>query len=214
MATATLTETLEKLASGYRWGDHVIQRCQSDELLAYAYSRFKRDNLLDVLYYENPITMLQFVMKYLEPDTNALACFRMNNQGDLSLTGLGWLNEYTKMGPDHARASCGMGFFRRVKGEAPLDLVRFGQMMAEWAFDHLCIDNLCGATPAKNPAAVRFSKKVGFHVIGPFLGGTVWQGELCDVYLSSMPKDRWEKIRPWKEMCDGRSLTEYDIEQY
>lgn len=203
MATATISEgllnnydTLEKLAIGYKCGDQFVSRCQSDELLAYAYTRFKKEGLLDLLFYENNFTLLQFVMKYMENNTSTLACFQQ--VGDtINLCGFGWINEHTKLGPDHARANCGMAFFRGYA--SPEFLVRFAHMMIEWAFDHLCIDALHGVTPAKNRAAIMFSRKCGFQVVGPLESATVWQGELCDVFMSAMSANRWMATRPWKD---------------
>lgn len=196
--SASGQENLKKTDVGYDWGDQFVARCFNDEAMAYMYSRFKREQLLDILFYEKSYTLLEFLNYYLHKDTSTLACFQKKKQGDeLEICGMGWLNDVTELGPNHARATCGMAFFR---GFAEPDyLVRFAQMMIEWAFDHLPIDALHGFTPAKNVPAVRFSKKIGFQVLGPLEGYTVWQGELADVYISSMTKSRWDSVSPWRK---------------
>lgn len=191
-------DILEKPATHYECGNLVMARCQDDEVLAYAYSRFKREGILDILFYEQNYSLIQFVQKYLEENTATLACFSKDPLGNLNLVGIGWINEFFKM-RDFLRCNAGMGFFRRKDGEQPQNLVMLGQMMVEWAFDHLNIDAMHGVTPAGNRAAVAWSKKVGFLVSGPVEGGTVWKGELADVWMSSMTKARWAEKRPWKE---------------
>lgn len=204
MASAVLsisgTDILEKKAEGYRCGSQWIARCQNDELLAYAYHRFKEDELLPILFYENHQSMLHFVYQYMQDNVSTLAAWYDDGSGTPKLCGMGWINEFIKMGPDHLRCNSGMGFFRRQKDDPALDLVMYGQMMIEWAFDHLNIDAMHGVTPAKNRAALAFSRKCGFNLSGPIEAGTVWKGELCDVYMSSVTKKRWRSIRPWKEI--------------
>jgi len=194
MATMVVSgyDVLDKTDNCYKCGDLVIARCQDDEVLAYAYSRFKREGLLDLLFYENHYTMYQFISKYLEDKTSTLACFTMDSTGTLNLSGIGWINDVTKMG-DFARANSGMAFFRKQG-----NLVLFAQMMIEWALDHLNIEAMHGVTPAKNRAAVLFSRKCGFQIVGPLDAGTVWDGEICPVYLSAMTQERWNQIRPWR----------------
>jgi hypothetical protein len=200
-------DKLEKPAEGYFCGDQHVVRCQNDEVLAFAYSRFKREGLLPILFYEHQYTLLQFVAKYIDNNTSTLACFQKvwnplkQDEFDFLLCGIGWINDLTNMGPDFKRANCGMAFFRGFS--KPNFLVRFAHMMIEWAFDHLDIDALHGITPAKNRAAVLFSKKCGFQVVGPLEAGTVWNGELCDVYMSAMTIKRWVEVRPWG--CDGNA---------
>lgn len=203
MIAAEAVEAIQKLPDGYHWGEQVVSRCANDELLAFAYMRFKQEGLLPILFYEKDYTLIEFVQKYMEPATSTLACmiFPGGKADEPKLAGIGWINDLTRMGLNHARANCGMAFFRGFS--EPDILVRFAQIMIEWAFDILAIDALHGVTPAPNRAAVLFSRKCGFQQVGPLEAGTVWQGKLCDVYLSSMSKERWKMMRPWSK--DGSS---------
>lgn len=207
-AVAGSVQILEKKPDGYHWGEQVVSRCCNDELLAYTYMRFKNEKLLDILFYEREYSLLEFVKKYMEDSTSTLACMIWPNgkSEDAQLAGIGWINEFTKLGLNHARANCGMAFFRGFS--EPDILVRFAQIMIEWAFDILAIDALHGVTPAPNRAAVMFSRKCGFQVVGPLEAGTTWRGKLCPIYLSGMAKTRWKLIRPWGNSGSSESITQ------
>lgn len=187
---------IQKLSSGYFCGDLKIERVQNDELLAYFYSKIKQEGRLDAVYPDGAITLLDFIVRYLQPDRVTLGVF-LRKEDQALLVGLGWVNSIVQMGPDHARADLGMAFLR--ESESQDNRLMAAQMMIQWAFDHLDIDVVCGMTPAPNRAAVWFSQTLGFQVIGPLDGHTVWKGELAAVYLSSMTKSRWESLNPWKE---------------
>ncbi len=196
IVSPTSRSGLEKCAGYYRDGDQIVEHGMSDSLLAAAYLRFQRDELLPVLFYENPMTLLEFLGFYLKPQTYTLGCYRVPaGGGTLELCGMLWINDRIQMGKKHARANVGMGFFRGSGGIT--SLVNFANIGIEWAFDNLKIDSLFGITPAKNRAAVIFGQKLGFEQFGPIPNGTVWNDELCDTYLSSMPIATWNEIRPW-----------------
>lgn len=191
------TPDLDRFRQYYQCGSLVLENGISDQMLAHLYDRFDREKLLPRLFYEQMVGIYDAIGLYRRPETNAMGCYRENPETlKWEPAGILWNNGITLMGPRHSRANSGMAFFRKTPAESVL---RFGQMGLEWAFDRLRVDAVTGVTPAKNRAAVAFARHLGLTVVGPLPGGTVWDGELCDVYMSAITKDQWAAISPWKE---------------
>jgi hypothetical protein len=190
-------EQLVKENGVYRWGRLIVQNGLTEQMLVYAYLRFQQDKLLPIIFYEGIPEVEEFLRIYTDPASCTLGCFEVVESTETAnLAGLCFINDRVKMGPNHARINVGEAFFRGHGVDVP---VRFGQMCLEWIWDNIAVDAVGGVTPAPNRAALLFSRKLGFTVVGPLPGGTVWNGELCDVYLSSMTKQMWQQLRPWKE---------------
>lgn len=185
---------LERAVNGYKCGNWAIQRGLSDEQLAFLYARFKSDKTLDLLFYEHSMSLKEWIDTYLDPQHCTLGCFKADATGKWDLYGLGWINEVVRLGGKYLRGNIGQGFVRHA--ESPL---RFGQMMLAWAFEQLNLDLLMGVTPAANRAACIFPRKLGFTMSGPVPCGTVWRGELAEVWISTMTKEQWQTVSPWRE---------------
>ena len=174
----------------------MIQAGITDRMLAAMYDRFDREKILPLLFYENPLmTIYEFIGLYRLKATNTIGCYMVDSLTQkLEPIGLMWTNEVTSIG-SFKRANSGMSFYR---GQPSHRLVRFAHMGIEWAFDRIGLNALHGITPDKNRAALLFSRKCGFELVGPMRGVTLWEGELADAWFSSMLKSRWAEIRPWR----------------
>lgn len=194
---------LEKFQGYWQAGDHVITMGLSDEHLASAYQRFHREGVLDLLFYERPCSMYDFMTLFLRPETNTLGAFWENPDSmKLEMVGLGFVRDIVMVGGKFKRADVGEAFYRGFSG--PHFLLKFAQMMVEYAFHGLGVDVVTGITPFPNRAACLFAQKMGFHTCGPLPGGTVWKGELASVMLSSMLKSEWVEKSPFLALQENR----------
>ena len=71
-------------------------------------------------------------------------------------------------------------------------------MMVDHAITHVGLDAMFGATPVKNPAAIRYMQKLGFSHCGPVENYCSFNGELCACEISWMTREKWERIRPFR----------------
>ncbi len=202
--TSTAEATLEKDVDlggvkVYRWGRLIISPGLTDKMLCQLYLAWEAEGTLPVIFHQKGgvPSLLDFMLEYLDPKQATLGCWRQNEAGTWELVGCMWVNHFFEIGAGFRRADVGMGFLREHTVGA--QAVRFAQLGIEWSFDHLDVEVLGGMTPANNRAAVIFSRKLGFDVCGPIPAAVSWKGELAEGYLSTMTKQRWAEVRPWKE---------------
>lgn len=152
--------------------------------------------MLSWVWYGESVSLLFFLKWFTRPETSTLGCYRTPDNGATWIpAGLVWINRSEPIG-HYKRAEVGMAFNR----ELPTDmLLIFGQLALEWGFRERCLDVIAGTTPAKNMAAVRFGKRLGFRVAGPVGGLVVWRGNLDDGYFQSLTADEWAAITPFRE---------------
>jgi RimJ/RimL family protein N-acetyltransferase len=164
---------------------------QNDHLLGYAYLRFKEDGLLPVIYYEAESggpTLRWFIDHHLQAGTT-LGAFIVEPSGKHRLVGLGWINYQMQFARGkHKKADVGMGFFR---GTSPSHSKLLTQMMIDWTFNEIGLDQAVGITPSPNRMAVRFLKGLGFELFGPIPNDVGWHGEMVSAYVSVMTRERW-----------------------
>lgn len=194
----------------YTMRDLVMSPRPPERILAHLYFQFETQNRLSALFHENDSpSLLWFLQTFLAPETSTLICYRVSEceiatGGSYMVDGkwytpigMTWINKTWPIGINFRKSECGMAFVRGVPVDDTVDCAR---MTVQWAFENLAIDVLIGTTPEPNRAAVIFGQKVGFQQTGPLEGYTAWHGKLCSVILSSMTKDRWEKLKSiWKD---------------
>lgn len=167
----------------------------SDELLAQSYLRFKKDGLLEQIFYEGVPSLTWFLEHFAKSGkVEILAILRENQDKTLDHVCLGWLNARTSVGSVFDKMEVGFGFFRQYHRDPAL-IVSATRLMIEFAFRYLHIDAMFGTTPEKNLPAVRMAKRIGFEMHGPVSHFTAWDGAPCGVYISSMSRPRWESIK-------------------
>jgi hypothetical protein len=156
-----------------------------DEILAYAYMRFRKEGLLPDIFSEGETTLTWFLQTYSQ--MAVVAAFRGK-----AVAGMGWITKVLDMGPAGRKAEVGMAFFPEVTFAEKLEL---GQKMIAWAFETQNLGGLYGTTPAPHSKALAYAKLLGFELFGPIPGLSAWRGERCGAYVSAMTKERWEQRR-------------------
>lgn len=190
---------IEKRGQVYTCGNLMAAPRPSDVALAAAYMRLSMENLLEPLFYDGPPPSLSwFLQTFLDPERPVIGFYRRSDSGGWSLEGFAWWNTIETMGEGRFRkAECGIGFFRRV-----VDTLAYGRLGVEWAFDQLKVDALFGTTPEKNPAAVRYIKRLGFVLFGPLPSFCSYHGELCAAWISALTRGGWEEQKLLHPMWD------------
>ncbi len=178
----------------YRLGDLIVAPALSAEMLAYAYMRFRQEDLLKFIFYEGQPGIRWFLEKYQELAT--LGCFeQVEGQENANLLGIGWLNVQTSGEEVYMkRCEMGMAFFR---GVSPWKALEFDRIMIEWAFNHLGIAAMYGTTPEKNPTVLACLRRLGFEMFGPIPSYALWEKKPCGVFISAMTKEEWEERSPF-----------------
>ena len=186
----------------YRKGNLIVAPKPSDEMLAWAYMRLKREELLDRVFHEGCPSLTWCLEWFTQPNTAVLGCFKQVD-GRAEMRGLGWLNSFTVLHgkSDWRKAELGEAFFR---GVGMHETEQFGRLMLTWAFDELKMDVLFGSTPEPNRAAVLFARRMGFKMIGVADGYGLWNGEPCGCWISVLTRQRFEELNG-EEARDGRS---------
>src|SRR5271170_6017927 len=173
----------------------------TDEILAGSYLRFKRDGLLEQIFYEGVPSLNWFMNRFLNakkreadvfvaPSVEVLMVLRKREDGIVEQLGLGWLNSRTNVANLYDKMEGGFGFFRDYHGQRDL-MVQAMRLMIEFSFRYLGIGSLFGCTPEKNRAALRMSRLVGFEQTTVLPHYTAWKGEPCGAVFSVMTKERW-----------------------
>lgn len=191
---------------GY-WRDHqgkslLVTPLVSEEMLAVAFLRFKAEGLLDRIFSEQQASLSWFIKHYSRDEISMLACLKEDlATKQMSPCGLAWIVNRTSVGnpPVFYKAECGEAFFRHT---SPRETLEFGQMVVDWAFENCRILSLYGTTPEPNHVAVKYARRLGFNVHGPFPNYTAWVDESgqrgpCGAYISVMSRDQWHE-RAWR----------------
>ena len=190
METCAVEQAYEKQDGVYRCGNLIVAPDPPEAILAEAYLRFAREDLLGQIFYEGVPTLSWFLREFQKPDTHALGCFR--RVGDTAqLCGMGWVNKITYGADGFKRAEVGIAFFR----DTTLRSVKFGGMMVDWIFDNCNLDMIYGMTPQPNEPAWKYAQSLGMTLAGPVPNFTSWKGELCGVWISSLSRQGWQKMR-------------------
>lgn len=212
MATASLSPDVNitrKDRMGY-WRDHqgkslLVTPLVSEEMLAVAFLRFKAEGLLDRIFSEQQASLSWFIKHYMRDEISMLACLKEDySTKQMTPCGLAWIVNKTCVGstaaPVFYKAECGEAFFRHT---SPRETLEFGQMVVDWAFENCGILSLYGTTPEPNVVAVKYARRLGFDVRGPFPDYTAWVDEKtgqrgpCGAFISVMSKQQWE-ARGWR----------------
>ncbi len=177
----------------------------TEEMLAVAYLRFKSEGLLDRIFHEGSVSLSWFLKHYTRDNISMLACLTEDPQTkQMTPWGLAWIVNRTPVGPAGApvfyKAECGEAYFRHL---SPRKTLEFGQLVVDWAFEKCDLLSLYGTTPEPNVPGIRYAKKLGFDIHGPFPNYTCWLDETtgqrvpCGAYISVMSRAQWEE-RAWR----------------
>lgn len=193
----------------YRCGTLALVPDPPEDVLVRLFYEWRRTGVLDLLWYGEPINLTFFLNWFTRPHTNTLGCYSVIEERYTPL-GLCWINATIPLGK-FKRAEVGMGYVRKA---SPRDLLTIGQLCVEWGFRERGLDVICGTTPAQNPAAVHYGKRLGFRVAGPIGGLVVWHGNLEDGYFQSMTKDEWVAFSPFQEDNEPMGVSSGSLSQY
>lgn len=182
----------------YSSGDLFVQRVgdgpEGQDAMASAYLRMKAEGLLPWYYYENQPSLADFMATVLNPKALTMICIsRLLSD----VCGFGVVSQPHSIAEGkYEKAECSMVFFR--KRQKPDLTIPFAHIMIEMAFDRnekLAV--MCGCTPEKNRAALRYIAAVGFKKsTEPVENYASWRGELCGCFTSWMTRERWGQVRP------------------
>lgn len=186
-----MESTYEKQDGIYSCGNLIVAPNPPEAILAEAYLRFAREDLLGQIFYQGPVpSLMWFLGEYRKPGNCTLACYR--RVGDRAeLQGLGWLNQVVHCGDNYTRGEVGTAFFRTTGIRA----IKFGQMMFDWFFENRAIDVAYGMTPVPNAPAWKYAKALGMTLAGPIPNFASWKGDLCGVWISSLSRKDWALTR-------------------
>lgn len=174
----------------YSHEDLVVRPVISDDDLGKVYCGLKEQGTFPRVFYEYDLSLREFLVALSEPIRATLGCY-LARDGTLQIMGLSWLNRNETLRNDYRRGDAAMCFLR---GQPIERLEMFGKMAISWAFDKVGLDVLTGSTPAANRAAILFSKRLGFDVVGPIPAATVFDGKPCDIFMSSITREKWHNI--------------------
>ena len=171
----------------YRDGDLIVAPNPPKVVLAEAYLRFAKEDLLPQIFYEGVPDIDWFLETFSDPKSFTLGCYRA--MGDsLSMQGLGWVNHVTEKPADNfVRAEVGIAFFRATR----LRAIRFGELMLTWIFENTPVDVIYGTTPEPNEKAWKYAERIGMKLVANIPWFTSWDGDPCGVWISHLTRKDW-----------------------
>ena len=177
----------------YSCGDLIVAPRLPAAWLQLAWELMVKEDLLDVLFYEQRPEKDWFLNTYSAPEVTTFGCFLKTGSldSDVRLAGFGRIVPWP-MGNNYWKGEIAVLFFKefqRRKYTLP-----FCRMMIENAFDNYIFHSLFGTTPLPNRSMLLFIKSLGFKgtEVPNF---TTWKGDPCGIYLSWITKQMWQDIR-------------------
>lgn len=187
----------DETQGAYRFGALCVAPQLTDELLATAYLRLKRDKLLETIHHERVPSLTEFLKMHSSPGSIALGAFidraeapNVRMKAGYDFCGLSWVFDREDIaGVNMSKASVGFAFFRHAAH--PQEKIALGKMMIECFFERWNIDILFGLTPAPNRAALNYAEQVGFRISARIADFCSWEGALTEGVYSSLAKTDW-----------------------
>jgi len=181
---------IKKQGKVYTSGELIVAANLPQAWVEVAWERMARENLLDVVFYEEACDRSWFIKQHLLPECTVFGCFEKGLDTDVNFCGWGRVSPYS-MGRGHWKGEISVCFFREYQRRQ--FTLPFATMMIEWTFDNLVLKCLFGSTPEPNVPMLKFIKALGFEGTRvPCF--TTWKGEPCGIFLSWMTKERWKTI--------------------
>ena len=206
MASAVQNIPLEKLLSWPYQTERAIlvpysgeaKKQFSQDFLCQQYVRLLREDILDTVFPEGPITLNQFIAYCLEKPVQVL-CKNDVQTGVLPVCGFGWLYDWA--GPEGARMSkVGFAFYREYWGTP---LVReLGDLLLRWWLNECKVDVLYGTMLKTNRLALNFSQRFGFKELCVLPSFFFRDGKRIDGRLVCLER---ENYRPYYPSVAGRA---------
>lgn len=178
--------------SVYKSGNLVVVPYPNERTLALLYLRFQDEGLLADIFHEWEPTLVWLLTKSAQKENTTLV-LGAEVGGRFEPAGLAWINELNSMNKALKRADVGAGFFREFHSRLFDVCVPLIRMATEWAFAELKLDTIGGVTPVPNQGMAGVLKRVGYQLHGPIERYTVFRGEPCDAWISSLTKERWSQ---------------------
>ena len=184
----------------YQYGNLSVVPYPSDRALALAFIRFDDEDLLGDIFHEWKPPLRWLLEKFQQPE-NVVLGLTVEQDGVYKSAGIAWYNQLNG-NPANKRAEAGAGLFREFHGSPFKVAVPLIHMATEWAFKELKLDTLWGITPVPNSGMAAILKRLGYKQcrIEQY---TVFRGEPCDAWVSTMTRERWwpsdkqEEVEPW-----------------
>jgi hypothetical protein len=193
---------LKKEDSGiYQYGQILVAPYPVEKLLINGFLRFQDEKTLPLIFHEGPEPTLAWILnEFCTKMTAILACFSVANGIDKAEhIGFSWMNNLVPVGKSGGKKmEVGHGYFRHTP---PRQTLIAAALCTEWIFDKVTgLEMLCGCTPEKNRAALRFVKALGWQVYGPLDGYTCYpDGDgnypTCAAYISGVTRKHWQEVR-------------------
>lgn len=185
-----MVTSVDKFRKTERWlesDSFVVGPPLTDDLLAFSYLRMKESDVLAKLFYQGVPDIMWFLRELSNMVT--VGCYRRIFDVDgehPQLVGFGFISKAEPMEKGYTKAEVNFAFLPGLTNA--FEKVSLGVAMLRFVFNEYGYDALFGTTPAKNPAAVKYAKLLGFTIHGPVKDSCTWQGELCPVFISQLSK--------------------------
>jgi hypothetical protein len=181
----------KQIGSEYKSGNLFVVPYPNERILSLTYLRFQDEGLLGDIYHEWEPSLLWFLNKSSQPENTSLVLGAEVN-GRVEPAGLAWINQMSSVNKSLNRAEVGAGFFREFHDRLFTVAVPLIRMATEWVFAELKMDTIWGITPVLNQGMAGVLKRSGYQLHGPIERYTIFRGEICDAWISSMTKERWK----------------------
>jgi hypothetical protein len=178
-------ETEATQADYIKLGELEIAAGPPDEALAYAYLAMQSDRLLEVVFPDDALGVVDFIRIF--KGINTFGVFDTSD-GCRRMVGLVWFSQ------EAWRGMCGVCFFGQERNRTPGLLrkrLKLLGLLIDAVFASGQIQVLYAKVPAPNTRAVMFGKLLGFEAFGPLPKYQSWHGVMCDSWMLALTRERW-----------------------
>ncbi len=190
--------TFDTSLGAYRAGKLAVTTELTEDLLAEAFLRLKKDKLAETVWYEGVPSVSNYLKNCTEPDCINLGGF-VDRTGSadprkpqgFDFVGMAWVYHQQLMSNHMRKAEVGFAFFRHAATSR--QKIQVGRIMTQALFERFNIDVIFGSTPDENQGALRYAKAVGFEISAQIPNAICWEGALSSVRISSLTKANWQK---------------------
>lgn len=162
-----------------------------EDTLVRVYQRIKEDDLMSLVFHDNPdITLNQFVA-YFSTNLVNLAFFCVVENEVEQLAGMCWLTESMEIQGKVKRGNASFLFFKKY--QTPKITSALGKMGLDYWFNQLHYTNIIGLTPDLNRSAIIYVRRLGFKEVGRIVNYSVLFGCKCAGVITYMDTELYQK---------------------